>query len=75
VADAAASSLPAALFIVNTSTKVQVDAAGLLGFPNATSGAGGSTGLLTNAPSAGAAQFWVPITVNGTAYWVPAWHA
>ena len=31
-------------------------------------------GTLTNAPKAGAPDFWLPITVYGTAGWIPWWH-
>lgn len=37
------------------------------------SGAGSSTGTLTNAPSAGNPTKWVPIDDNGTTRYVPAW--
>ncbi|MGA2052940.1 MAG: hypothetical protein ABSH19_06490 [Opitutales bacterium] len=40
---------------------------------NATNGAGSSTGTLTNAPGSGNPVMWIPITVNGTVYHVPAW--
>lgn len=41
---------------------------------NQTSGAGALTGTLTNAPATGNPQFWLPVSINGTNYWLPAWH-
>jgi hypothetical protein len=38
-----------------------------------TSGAGSSAGTLTNAPAAGNPAVWIPITINGTTYYIPAW--
>lgn len=38
-----------------------------------TSGPGAAAGTLTNAPSVGDPDAWVPIIHNGTAMWVPAW--
>lgn len=58
-----------------TDIMVDIDYNGLIGFPNSTSGAGAGIGTLTNAPAAGNPQFWVPIKIGATAYWVPAWHA
>lgn len=40
---------------------------------NVTSGAGSSTGTLTNAPSAGNPTKWIPISDNGTTRYIPAW--
>jgi hypothetical protein len=49
--------------------------AGVMFRSNQTSGPGVATGTLTNAPSAGDPDFWLPITINGTAHWIPAWAA
>jgi hypothetical protein len=38
-----------------------------------TSGAGASTGTLTNAPAAGNPTKWIPINDNGTTRYIPAW--
>lgn len=38
-----------------------------------TSGAGASTGTLTNAPSAGNPTKWMPIDDNGTTRYIPCW--
>lgn len=38
-----------------------------------TSGAGAATGTLTNAPSAGNPNFWIPINIAGTVRYIPAW--
>jgi len=40
-----------------------------------TSGPGVATGTLTNAPSAGDPDKWIPINSDGTQYWIPAWSA
>ena len=40
---------------------------------NATNGAGSATGTLTNAPTSGNPAFWIPITINGLTYYIPAW--
>lgn len=40
---------------------------------NQVSGAGASTGTLTNAPSAGNPNFWLPINIAGTVRYVPCW--
>lgn len=42
---------------------------------NQTSGPGAALGTLANAPSAGDPDFWLPITINGTTHWIPAWAA
>lgn len=39
------------------------------------SGAAAGAGTISNAPKAGNPDFWIPVTVNGTAGWVPWWHA
>lgn len=46
---------------------------GALQLATQTSGAGASVGTLTNAPAAGDPNFWLPITINGTIRFVPAW--
>lgn len=38
-----------------------------------TSGAGVATGTLTNAPSAGNPNFWIPVSIAGTTRYIPAW--
>jgi len=40
---------------------------------NATNGAGASSGTLTNAPTAGNPAFWIPVIINGSTYYIPAW--
>ncbi len=40
---------------------------------NATNGAGAATGTLTNAPASGNPAFWIPIIINGSTYYIPAW--
>lgn len=42
---------------------------------NQSSGAAAAVGTLTNAPKVGNPDFWIPVSVNGTAGWVPWWHA
>lgn len=46
---------------------------GAIVIANQTSGPGASVGTLANAPSAGDPDFWLPININGTPHWVPAW--
>lgn len=38
-----------------------------------TSGAAASVGTLTNAPSAGNPNFWIPVSIAGTVRYLPAW--
>lgn len=38
-----------------------------------TTGAGASSGTLTNAPSAGNPAYWMPVNANGTTYYIPCW--
>ncbi len=38
-----------------------------------TSGAASGAGTLTNAPSVGSPNFWLPVTINGTTRYIPAW--
>jgi trimeric autotransporter adhesin len=40
---------------------------------NQTNGSGASVGTLTNAPSVGNPNFWLPISINGTVRYIPAW--
>jgi hypothetical protein len=40
-----------------------------------TTGPGVGLGTLTNAPSAGDPDKWIPINSDGTQYWIPAWAA
>lgn len=54
-------------------TSIQIEANNGLKLTNQVTGAGVGGGTLTNAPSAGNPDFWVPITVNGTNMWFPAW--
>jgi len=42
-------------------------------FTNQTSGAAAAVGTLNNAPVAGNPGFWLPVTINGTNYYIPAW--
>lgn len=52
-----------------------VSNSGAVVLANQTSGPGAGGGTLTNAPSAGNPDFWLPVTINGTAHWIPAWAA
>lgn len=61
---------PASVFI---GTSLQIEANNGLKLTNQTSGPGASGGTLTNAPSAGNPDFWLPCTINGTNHWIPAW--
>jgi len=36
-------------------------------------GAGAGAGTITNAPAAGNPNFWLPVSINGTVRYVPAW--
>lgn len=56
-------------------TSVQIEANAGLVLTNQTSGPGAAVGTLTNAPSAGDPDFWLPVSINGTAHWIPAWAA
>lgn len=38
-----------------------------------TNGAGASAGTLANAPAVGNPAFWLPVSINGTNRWIPAW--
>jgi hypothetical protein len=40
---------------------------------NQVSGAAAAAGTLANAPAAGNPAFWLPVTINGTNRFVPAW--
>ncbi len=40
-----------------------------------TDGAGVGAGTITNAPSAGNPDKWIPLNSDGTQYWIPAWAA
>lgn len=40
-----------------------------------TTGAGAGAGTLTNAPSAGDPDKWIPINSDGVQYWMPVWAA
>lgn len=40
---------------------------------NQVSGAAAAAGTLTNAPSAGNPNFWLPVSINGTTRYLPAW--
>jgi Pectate lyase superfamily protein len=51
-----------------------IDTTNGLKFTNQSSGAAGFTGTLTNAPATGNPQFWLPVTIGGVNYWIPAWH-
>lgn len=44
-----------------------------LRFNGLTNGAGASAGTLTNAPSVGNPNFWIPVNIAGTVRFVPAW--
>lgn len=56
-----------------TLTGVTVDGNGSFALTSQVSGAGASGGTLTNAPSAGNPAFWLPISINGSTRYVPAW--
>lgn len=55
------------------SNQVNVMASGGLTFANQTTGGAAAVGTLTNAPSAGNPNFWIPIRINGVQRFVPAW--
>jgi hypothetical protein len=40
---------------------------------NQTTGAGAGLGTLTNAPSAGNPNFWLPFVINGVTRYIPCW--
>jgi hypothetical protein len=44
-----------------------------LSFAGATTGAGASTGTLTNAPGATNPNFWLKVSINGVNRFIPAW--
>jgi hypothetical protein len=48
---------------------------GILSLINMISTPSSHLGTLTNAPAAGNPQFWLAVTINGTPYFIPAWHA
>lgn len=48
--------------------------AGHLVIVNATNTPGAATGTLTNAPKAGNPQMWLEVLIDGTTYYIPAWH-
>lgn len=52
---------------------VTVDGNGAFALTSQVSGAGASGGTLTNAPSAGNPSFWLKLSINGSARYVPAW--
>ena len=60
---------------VGGTSRFAVRNTGAVVMANQTSGPGVATGTLTNAPSAGDPDFWLPISINGTAHWIPAWAA
>ncbi len=63
------------LYIANNNGIVLRPSDGALRIDNQTDGAGSSAGTLTNAPSVGDPDFWIPINIAGTAHWIPAWAA
>lgn len=56
-------------------TSIQIEANNGLKLTAQTSAPGAGLGTLTNAPSAGDPDFWLPVTINGTNHWIPAWAA
>ena len=60
---------------VGGTSRFAVRNTGAVVMANQTTGPGAGLGTLTNAPSAGDPDFWLPITINGTAHWIPAWAA
>lgn len=44
-----------------------------LGFTGLTTGAGASTGTLTNAPAATNPNFWLPVQIAGVTRFIPCW--
>ena len=58
---------------VSVNTILTVAASRGLKFSSQTSGAAAQTATLTNAPAAGNPAFWIPVTVNGVNYQIPAW--
>lgn len=48
---------------------------GSINFNPTSDGAGTETGTLTNAPTAGDPAKWIPVNVNGTKLFIPAWAA
>jgi hypothetical protein len=58
---------------VPSGAALKISGNGALSWANQTSGPGATTGTLTNAPSVGNPDFWLPVTINGTAHWIPAW--
>lgn len=60
---------------VGGTSRFAVRNTGAVVMANQTSGPGAGAGTLANAPSAGDPDFWLPISINGTAHWIPAWAA
>lgn len=58
--------------IIATGTLSVITSAGLT-LTNQGNGAGVGAGTLTTAPTAGDPAIWVPINVNGTVRFIPAW--
>lgn len=52
---------------------MQVTGDGGMEFTNQTDGAGVGAGTLTNAPTAGDPALWIPVEVNGSTHFIPAW--
>lgn len=59
-----------ALWVQGGQTRIQS-----LRMDGQSTGAGVAVGTLTNAPSAGDPDFWLPVNIAGTAGWVPVWYA
>lgn len=50
-----------------------INSSGGLKLLSQTSGSGTAAGTLTNSPVAGNPTFWLPVQINGTTYYLPAW--
>jgi hypothetical protein len=67
------SSNPAEAMRIDNAQQVLFNVDRALRFNNATSGAGASTGTLTNSPAAGNPTHWLKINIGGTNFTIPCW--
>lgn len=58
-----------------TATSLTLNTNAALILTSQVDGAGVGAGTLLTAPHAGNPDLWIPVSVNGTAGWVPWWHA
>ncbi|HKY18327.1 MAG TPA: hypothetical protein VJL82_05285 [Rhizomicrobium sp.] len=58
---------------IDTTEYASIETTGVFGLSNQTNGAAARAGTLTNAPVTGDPAFWVPIKINGTTRYFPAW--